>query len=150
SDSGRHEPGSVDAPLWLVQAVRAYFEHTIDAEFLAHAYPKLEAMLEAMCAGAPGGISLDRNDGLLRAGVDGSHVTWMDPGLAPAGLRPRHGKRVEVNALGYNALPAMMGFARRLRKPADRWEGRAARAEQSFARFWNAERQCLVDVLDGS
>jgi 4-alpha-glucanotransferase len=43
----------------------------------------------------------------------------------------------------------MAGFARRLRRNGERWEARATRLEQGFARYWNAEQHCLYDVLDG-
>jgi len=138
-----------DVALWYVQAVRAYFEHTIDTAFLARVFPRLEAALEAMLRGTRGGVSSDPSDGLLRAGEDGVDATWMDAWLRRAGLPPRHGKAVELNALWFNAHTAMAAFARRLRRQVERWEARAARIETGFARFWNPAEQSLVDVLDG-
>ena len=138
-----------DVALWYVQAVRAYFEHTIDTAFLARVFPRLEAALEAMLRGTRGGVSADPSDGLLRAGEGDIDVTWMDAWLRRAGLPPRHGKAVEVNALWYNAHTAMAAFARRLRRHVERWEARASRIETGFARFWNPAEQSLFDVLDG-
>ena len=138
-----------DAALWYVQAVRAYFEHTIDTAFLARIFPLLETSLEVLHQGTRGGVSSDPSDGLLRAGEGDVDTTWMDLGLRRAGLPPRHGKAVELNALWYNAHTAMTGFARRLRRPVERWESRATRIEAGFARFWNPTQLCLFDVLDG-
>ena len=146
---GARQPGSAVATLWYVQAARAYFEHTLDTAFLARLYPRLDAALEALARGTHGGVSADPSDGLLRAGVDAAPATWMDARLLAAGLAPRHGKAVETNALWYNAHTAMLGFARRLRRSAERWETRASRLAQAFGRFWNAEQRCLYDVLDG-
>jgi glycogen debranching enzyme len=132
-----------------VNAVRAYFEHTIDTAFLASMFPRLEAALETMLRGTRGGVSADPSDGLLRAGEDDVDATWMDQALRRADLAPRHGKAVEVNALWYNAHTAMAAFGRRLRRHVERWEARAARIETGFARFWNPAQLCLFDVLDG-
>ena len=138
-----------DIALWYVQAVRAYFEHTIDTAFLSRVFPVLESALDAMERGTRGGLSSDPSDGLLRAGEGDIDATWMDRRLRLAGLPPRHGKAVELNALWYNAHTAMTGFARRLRRPVERWESRATRIEAGFARFWNPASSCLFDVLDG-
>jgi predicted glycogen debranching enzyme len=138
-----------DATLWYVLACRAYFEHTIDTAFLAGIFPRLEAALEIMLKGTRGGVSSDPSDGLLRAGEGDVDATWMDASLRLAGMAPRHGKAVEVNALWDNAHTAMAAFARRLRRHVERWEARASRIETGFARFWNPAQQCLFDVLDG-
>src|SRR2546428_190459 len=137
----RAAPPPPDGALWYVQAVRAYSEQTIDAAFLTHIFPRLEAALETMVRGTRGGVSSDPSDGLLRAGEGDVDVTWMDAALRRAGLAPRHGKAVEVNALWYNAHVAMAAFARRLRRHVERWEARATRIETGFARFWNPAQQ---------
>jgi predicted glycogen debranching enzyme len=54
-----------------------------------------------------------------------------------------------VNALWYNALRAIAEIAHRIGQPAEEYEATAERARQGFARFWNAERGFLYDVLDG-
>jgi glycogen debranching enzyme len=79
---------------------------------------------------------MDR-DGLLKAGVPGWQLTWMDAKIGDWVVTPRVGKPVEVQALWLNALKLTgdeNGFAR----------GRAAFCE----RFWNEERSCLFDVVD--
>jgi len=145
---GDERPATADATLWLVQALRAYFEHTLDTGFLATLFPRLETALEALASGAQAGVSADATDGLLRTGGDGAPATWMDTQLAAAGLPMRQGKAVETNALWYNAHTAMAAFARRLRA-GEPWEKQATKIERGFARFWNADAHCLYDVLDG-
>src|SRR5206468_4309695 len=39
--------------------------------------------------------------------------------------------------------------ARRLKRVSETYEAQAARVEKSFARFWNAQRGFLFDVVDG-
>jgi glycogen debranching enzyme len=58
-------------------------------------------------------------------------------------VTPRTGKPVEVQALWLNSLRVAAGLGLR------RWEKVAARATSAFrARFWNADRGCLYDVID--
>jgi glycogen debranching enzyme len=64
-------------------------------------------------------------------------------------VTPRTGKAIEINALWYNALRAMAGFARRLGQPAESWGSLAARVREGFERFWNAEAGHCYDVIDG-
>lgn len=145
----RVEFASGDAPLLLFQALRAYHEHTRDHALVAELYPALESILTSYERGSRLGIAVDPGDGLLRAGEGGPGVTWWDTIAVPAGAAPRHGKPVELNALWYNALSAMGGFARRARRSHEQWEVKAKRVEASFARFWNPEAGCLFDVIDG-
>jgi glycogen debranching enzyme len=76
-------------------------------------------------------------------------LTWMDAKVGDRVVTPRIGKPVEVNALWYNALRALAGFARRLRRPADGWDAAADRVRQAFARFWCERGGHCYDVLDG-
>jgi glycogen debranching enzyme len=62
---------------------------------------------------------------------------------------PRIGKPVEINALWYNILCSIADFARRLGKPADRYETLAEQARAGFARFWNKATGYCYDVTDG-
>jgi glycogen debranching enzyme len=76
-------------------------------------------------------------------------LTWMDARVGDWVVTPRTGKAVEINALWYNALRAMAGFARRLGQPAESWERLAARVQGGFSRFWNATAGYCYDVIDG-
>jgi predicted glycogen debranching enzyme len=143
------EYNSVDATLWFFQAVRAYHETTLDDAFLAEIYPVLEDIGAWYERGTRFGIGVDPDDGLVRASEPGVQLTWMDAKVDDWVVTPRQGKPVEVNALWYNALTAMAGFARRLKRPSESYEALAARVEKGFARFWNPGTGCLFDVLDG-
>ncbi|HEY2954738.1 MAG TPA: amylo-alpha-1,6-glucosidase [Candidatus Eisenbacteria bacterium] len=140
---------SVDAALWLFQAVRAYVEATGDDAFLAELYPTLEDIGAWFERGTRYGVRVDPRDGLLDAGEPGLALTWMDARVDGEPVTPRQGKAVEVNALWHGALRAMAGFARRLKRPGEAYEEMAARVARSFERFWNQETGCLDDVLDG-
>jgi predicted glycogen debranching enzyme len=140
---------SVDAALWYFQAVRAYVEATQDLKFLAEVYPTLEDIGAWYERGTRYGIRMDAGDSLIAAGDDGAQLTWMDAKVDDWVVTPRRGKPVEVNALWYNALAAMVSFANRLKRPAEAHEQRLREIEMSFQRFWNPETGCLFDVLDG-
>jgi glycogen debranching enzyme len=73
----------------------------------------------------------------------------MDAKVGDWVVTPRIGKPVEINALWYNALRAMAGFARRLRRPADDLDVQAARVAAGFERFWSARHGWCFDVIDG-
>jgi glycogen debranching enzyme len=67
-------------------------------------------------------------------------------------VTPRRGKAVEINALWYNALRLMEGWARTQqgREEADAYGEQAERVRQSFnRRFWNSELGYCYDVVDG-
>jgi predicted glycogen debranching enzyme len=94
---------------------------------------------------------LDEADGLLYGGSPEVQLTWMDAKLDEWVVTPRIGKPVEINALWYNALCSLAGFARCLGHvaDADAYEGMATQTKQGFQRFWNPELGHCYDVLDG-
>jgi predicted glycogen debranching enzyme len=136
------EYNAVDASLWFVTTAHELlaFGRTSATE-----RRKLErAMLEIVHGYARGtryGIVADA-DGLLRAGVEGVQLTWMDAKVGDWVVTPRRGKPVEVQALWICAL------AHASRLDADLVTLRE-RARAAFAgRFWNAARGMLFDVVD--
>ncbi|MBK8026118.1 MAG: glycogen debranching enzyme family protein [Chloroflexi bacterium] len=141
---------TVDATLWYFQAIRAYFEHTQDANLIRELYPVLKDIIDWHERGTRHGIQVDPEDGLLRSGEPGVQLTWMDVKIDDWVVTPRTGKAVEINALWYSALLTMREFADLLKQSADatRFQEAAARVQASFARFWNAETGYLYDVLD--
>ena len=76
----------------------------------------------------------------------------MDAKLDDWVVTPRIGKPVEINALWYNALRSLAGFARRLGHDDDA-DGYDALADQTAgrlrSRFWSDELGYCYDVLDG-
>ena len=143
------EYNTVDATLWYVEAIRAYHLATSDDGLLKELYPTLRSILAWHREGTRYGIRQDVADGLLAAGEPGVQLTWMDAKVGDWVVTPRIGKPVEINALWYNALRAMVGFARRLHEPAQELELMAARVEAGFQRFWSARDGWCFDVIDG-
>ncbi len=140
---GAPEYNTVDATLWMFQAVWAYQEAGGDGEFF---YPAAREIIRWHQRGTLHGIGMDPEDGLLAAGDESTNLTWMDARWEGRPVTPRHGKPVEINALWYNAL-RMMGVW--TREPG--YARAARRAKASFqAKFWNPARGCLYDVLSPS
>jgi predicted glycogen debranching enzyme len=140
---------SVDSMLWYMQALQQYLTQTADLDLLRDVFDVLASMVDSYVRGTQFGIHMDAADGLLYVGETGMQVTWMDAKVGDRPITARIGKPVEVNALWFNALRAMAGFATRLGKPAEEYIRLAARVKNSFARFWNSANQCCFDVIDG-
>jgi 4-alpha-glucanotransferase len=139
---------TADASLWFFEAWRAYVDATDDVEALRTVFPVLADMVDWHFRGTRYGIGADAGDGLLRAGVPGVQLTWMDARVDGRVVTPRIGKPVEINALWFNALTAMAGFAGRL-GAQDVYHAPAERVRGSFARFIRPDGLGLYDVIDG-
>jgi predicted glycogen debranching enzyme len=101
----------------------------------------VQAILSGYFRGTRYGIRCDA-DGLLRAGVPGEQLTWMDVRIGGWVVTPRIGKPVEVESLWLAALKIGGQFD-------SQWSDVAARGLKSFrARFWNESLGCLYDVVD--
>ena len=142
------EYNTVDATLWYFEALHAYHATTRDDTLLEELYPKLEEIIDWHLRGTRYHIHADLADGLLCAGEPGVQLTWMDAKVEDWVVTPRTGKPVEINALWYNALRIMAGFARHIGKSSTRHEKLAEQIKDSFQRFWNEGENCLFDVLD--
>lgn len=145
------EYNTVDATLWLFQAVRAWLQAGGDPAFLRdELYPAAREILDWHRRGTHHGIRVDPRDGLLAAGAPGVQLTWMDARVGDRVITPRHGKPVEINALWYNALRLMAHWAQALGEcsASQAWSREADRVQASFeAAFWNPARGCLFDVV---
>ncbi len=146
---GKPDYNTVDAALWFFEAWRAYVEASGDHESLARVFPLLAEMVECHLQGTRYGIRVDPEDALLRAGEPGVQLTWMDAKVGDWVVTPRIGKPVEINALWYNALCAMVGFAAALGRPTELYRSLAERVRGGFARFTDEHTGGLIDVLDG-
>jgi predicted glycogen debranching enzyme len=139
---------TADASLWFFEAWRAYIEATHNLATLRDAFPVLSDMIAWHRKGTRYGIGVDSADDLLKAGVPGVQLTWMDAKVGDWVVTPRIGKPVEINALWYNALRIMSAFAAQL-GATDSFSAQAEAVKQSFARFLRADGEGLYDVLDG-
>ncbi len=143
------EYNTVDATLWFVEAVRAYFDATRDDVLLRELFPALRDVIEQHISGTRYSIRMDPADGLLYAGEDGVQLTWMDVKINDWVVTPRTGKAVEINALWYNALACMVSFARLLGEPDENYADIMEQVRASFQRFWIEGRGYCYDVIDG-
>ena len=142
---------TVDAALWFVQAAYQYWRYSGDSKFLrSYLYPALCEIVEKYRDGTDFDIRMDPADGLIRAGVPGVQLTWMDAKVGDWVVTPRVGKPVEINALWYNAL-RIMTLVAQLAEDAERvkdFAAAAARVEKTFAQtFFCAQTDCLYDVV---
>ena len=144
SDSAEEPPeyNSVDAALWFVVTAQELIEK---ASLGAADRQKLErAMIEIVAGYARGtryGIAADA-DGLLRAGLPGVQLTWMDAKVGDWVVTPRRGKPVEIQALWLNALSVVSRLDASFTELFERARGNFA------PRFWNPRRSMLFDVVD--
>jgi len=143
---------TVDATLWYFEAIRAYVEATDDNAFVKDTlYKTLIDIIDWHVRGTRFGIHVD-TDGLLYAGENNSQLTWMDAKVGDTVFTPRIGKPVEIQALWYNALCTMRGLADQFddAEHGEKFSNMAEIARESFnGQFWNKERNCLFDVVDG-
>ena len=146
----RPDYNTVDAALWYFEAWRAYIEASNDLDALRDVFPVLRDIVDWHVRGTRYRIGVDPADGLLHAGEPGVQITWMDAKLGDWVVTPRTGKPVEINALWFNALTVMAGFAESLGVAADDYRMLAERAKAGFARFVNPENRGLYDVIDAS
>ena len=141
------EYNAVDASLWYIVAVHDFLDRCeaagkpMPACTANRLRAACEAVLEGYSAGTRFGIQVD-HDGLLRAGVPGLQLTWMDARVGDHVITPRIGKPVEVQALWTNALRiAALRWS-------PRWMAAADQANAAFAaRFVNSGGG-LYDVVD--
>jgi predicted glycogen debranching enzyme len=143
---GQPEFNAVDASLWFVISVHEFLRAAQKERLALNGDRKkllaaVEAILDGYSKGTRFGICLD-TDGLLACGEAGVQLTWMDAKVGDWVVTPRIGKPVEVQALWLNALWIAS-------QHNDRWKEPLQRGLDSFrARFWNAKRKMLYDVID--
>ena len=101
---GAPEYNTVDAALWYVEAIARARQSTRDPTFARDLFPVLRAIVDGYTHGTRYGIGVDPADGLVRAGVPGVQLTWMDAKVGDRVITPRIGKPVEINALWFAAL----------------------------------------------
>ncbi len=143
---------TADATLWYFHAIEKYIDATGDRDTLALLLPKLIEVIDHHEHGTLFGIAVDPTDGMLRQGLEGYQLTWMDAKIGDWVVTPRRGKAVEINALWYNALRLIEGWVRESMGDAKavKYNDLAKRAYDSFnQRFWYETGGYLYDVIDG-
>ncbi|WP_085488442.1 amylo-alpha-1,6-glucosidase [Paraburkholderia susongensis] len=137
------EYNSVDASLWFIVAVHDYLATPhASATTRAHLQQAAEAILTGYTNGTRFNIGACADDGLLRCGVPGVQLTWMDAKVGDWVVTPRIGKPVEVQALWINALRIASAWS-------PQWRQQAERATLAFRqRFADPATQALFDNVD--
>ena len=152
-DTGEQpEYNTIDASLWFVHAIDCYLAASQDeARVRETAWPAVKQILDGYRRGTRYGIRMDE-DGLIKGGVPGVQLTWMDAKVGDWVVTPRHGKPVEIQALWVRALEVGETLAREFgeRAYADRCRNNRKNAVASFRkRFWYEQGGYLYDVIDG-
>jgi predicted glycogen debranching enzyme len=148
--SSQAEYNSIDATLWLFEAVKKYYDYSGDGDFITKILPRLRESIRCHIEGTHYNIRADA-DGLLAGGAAGVQLTWMDAKVGGKVVTARKGKPVEVNALWYNALRVTADFCSEFGGLADesRYDYLARQVFENFNReFWNHKKMCLFDVID--
>jgi predicted glycogen debranching enzyme len=142
---------TADATLWFFHALDRYDVLSGDRTLVNELLDQMQAIVECHRAGTRFNIRVDA-DGLLTQGWPSLPLTWMDARMDGWVVTPRRGKAVEINALWHNALWLLHGWMARAGRGvlAEGLAHEARRCQEAFnARFWNARRKCLFDVVDG-
>jgi predicted glycogen debranching enzyme len=143
------EYNTIDATLWLFEAVRKYYDYTNDCDFVSSLLPALRDIIRHHLAGTMFSIKAD-SDHLLGGGTPDVQLTWMDAKVNGEVITSRCGKAVEINALWYNALMIVSDLCADAGGLAEesKYDVLASSVFESFNReFWNEESGCLYDVI---
>lgn len=149
-DAGEEpEYNTVDATLWMANAIHRTLVAEWDAVFAAECHAALVQVIDAHRKGTRYGIKVDASDGLLRQGEEGVQLTWMDAKVGDWVVTPRHGKPVEINGLWINALRVMDWLCEKLGLDRGDYAAEADRATISFEKkFWKATLGYYLDTVD--
>ena len=144
------EYDTMDATLWMFQALAAYLRVSGDWRFILERLEALEGIIDWHVRGTRHHIRMDEADGLLAGGEEGYALTWMDARVGDWVVTPRRGKPIEINALWYNALRLTADWCERAARPAGHYREMAAQVYQSAQlRFWDRGGGHCYDVVDG-
>ncbi|MDI6774375.1 MAG: amylo-alpha-1,6-glucosidase [Verrucomicrobiota bacterium] len=123
---------TTDAPLWFFTACADLARAQGKLEFLnldcggRTVKSALRSIAEGVIRGAPNGVRMDSESGLV---FSPSHFTWMDTNY-PAGA-PREGYPIEIQALWHAALRFLAEI-----EPRGRWKSLAELARDSVTRLY--------------
>jgi predicted glycogen debranching enzyme len=141
---------SVDASLWFINAVFAYYNASGDRRtFREELLPVVISIINSYQHGTQFGIHTDA-DGLITAGDASTQLTWMDAKYNGIAFTPRYDKPVEVNALWYNSLMLLSRYLTETNdnKLLDTVRSRAEIVRENFCRmFWNQSWGWLNDCI---
>jgi len=131
---GNDAYNSIDASLWMINAIYKYYLKTDDIEFVMKIFDKLKSIIAFYMNGTDG-VAMDRDFLLKHKGG----LTWMDAAVDGKPITPRDGKAVEIQALWFNALKIMEFFCDKLNnKSGESYKKIAEEVKQQFIKkFWS-------------
>jgi len=150
--SSDHEEGnvynSVDTSLLYFWAVQQMLHYTGDTEIVRkEMWPVLKRILEHYMKGTRYNIHMTEK-GLLHAGDEKTHLTWMDATVNGNPVTSRWGIAVEINALWFNAVCFAAELAGRFEEPALHLHDLIQKIRTSFIDiFWIEGEDYLGDVF---
>ncbi|MGP1272201.1 MAG: amylo-alpha-1,6-glucosidase [Phycisphaerales bacterium] len=153
-DGGEPEYNTADASLWFLHACASLYAAAPASQHLDELLrdvllPACLDVIEGYTVGAPGGIGVDREDGLVFAGDASTQLTWMDAARDGVVFTPRHGKPIELQALWHHGLRCVADLV----EPWDRSAAEGLRARADDCRkgvnrlLWSERLGCLADCL---
>ena len=153
-DGGEPEYNTADASLWFLHACGAFYaaapaSRDNDALLRDVLLPACLDVIEGYSRGAPGGIGVDPDDGMVFAGDESTQLTWMDAARDGRVFTPRHGKPIELQALWHHGLLVIAGLIESWdRSAAAGLRQRASDCRAGVQRqMWSDRFGCLVDCL---
>ncbi|MEI8171983.1 MAG: amylo-alpha-1,6-glucosidase [Deltaproteobacteria bacterium] len=138
---------TVDTSLLYFWAVQQMLKYTGEAEVIKNEiWPVLKRILRRYMEGTLFNIHMGKN-GLLHAGDEKTHLTWMDATVNGKPVTPRWGYAVEINALWFNAVCFAGELARRFNESEFLFHDLAHEIKKSFVdTFWIGDDDYLGDV----
>ena len=144
----------VEAPLYLASTLQAYIDYGADPRKVWRKYGIIvRGILESYLPGERREVSMQPN-GLLWAQMDGVALTWMNAYINGRAVTERAGYQVETNALWYNSICFAIEMESRYSSAGNRfvekWKGIRDLVKANYQpMFWNPEKGCLADYVDG-
>ena len=101
-DTGEQpEYNTIDASLWFIHTIDRYLVTSRDeARVRETAWPAVKQILDCYRRGTRYGIRMDE-DGLIRGGVPGAQLTWMEAKVGDWLVTPRHENRWRSKLFGF-------------------------------------------------
>lgn len=137
---------SVDASLWLFNAVARHMERTADRSLGKELFESLDSVISSFVSGSEH-VFVD-DDGLLATSETAYERSWMCSRVDGKPVTPRFGKAIEINALWYNALKLMESICQDVDEPNDRFVELSEQVRDSFSKFWDESLDYCYDVID--
>jgi predicted glycogen debranching enzyme len=148
SDHGQDNAyNTVDTSLLYFWAVQQMLKYTGETRIIREEiWPVLKSILRHYMEGTLFNIRMSEN-GLLHAGDEKTHLTWMDATVNGEPVTPRWGYAVEINALWFNAVCFADELARRFDEPEFHFHDLIEKIKKSFVdTFWIEGDDYLGDV----